>query len=283
MWSWHKNIKLKTRQSFTHSKTWQYSASRRTFSIVSSYGGHTTAGQIASVGLIGVCSLLYLQHSYLAVKSGLGTRVGIQNGDIAVAKMVAFLEPWIEARRPTAELARQHLTKLRKNFMASRRQLDKGQWYTALTSSFMHINWWHMGINLLCTRTLVTPFAQSVGFPVFALVWSGAALSGTYAQFYAKDLLSKVTSGRNIPIVNPDRKAVGASAALCGLLGSLTMMFPWAFKRAILVLVGTSLVCEYTGFAPFIGHESHLGGLGFGILFGALFLKRVPRHGPRRF
>lgn len=178
----------------------------------------------------------------------------------------------------------------------------EGRWWVMFTSSFAHGNLLHLGINMACLWSFGPAFVAAFGLPCFAGVWVVTAVSCSAASLgweITQNRLRMETAGRGwyksqeykilgIPISrrmavaiaggHQHEGSVGASGALCGLIGVLLCIAPTASVRILgvvpaplwvseLVFVGGSAYCMLTGNLPALGHAGHLGGTAAGMAY----------------
>jgi rhomboid protease GluP len=143
------------------------------------------------------------------------------------------------------------------------RSLFAGEWWRALTSAFVHVNLWHLCVNVGLLALFGARVERAYGSAGFALVYVASAVAASLLGVWFR----------------PDAVSVGASGALFGSIGALLPYYVLAGRSRGLrarrvdatylsvILVGSLLA----GLAvPRIGHGAHLGGLLGGVLVGAL-------------
>lgn len=156
-------------------------------------------------------------------------------------------------------------------------------WYTLITSTFLHGDFWHIAGNMLVLWVFGPNIEDRLGrlwFLLFYLI-GGAAASGLHAALSP----------------NP---AIGASGAIAAVTGAYLVMFPRTSVKCFYVLalsmtqvpawwwIGFAVVWDFLmqGVGSFgvrtgnIAHLAHIGGylFGGGIAFGLLWLHIVPRE-----
>ena len=137
-------------------------------------------------------------------------------------------------------------------------EVQQGQWWRLLTSSFLHIGPVHLALNMLGLLLVGPTVERLYGHWLFLLLYIGAALAGAAASLHFS-----ATSG----------VSVGASAAVFGCAGSLLTMLvrhrrqlPQKFGRQALVgIVLVIVVALVQGLAPGVDNAAHVGGLLAGI------------------
>ncbi|MFJ7247494.1 rhomboid family intramembrane serine protease [Kitasatospora sp. NPDC098652] len=138
------------------------------------------------------------------------------------------------------------------------------QWYRLLTATFLHLEWWHIGLNMLVLLWLGPPLEEALGRLRFLALYLLAGLGGsTFAFLVAGDRMN----------------SVGASGAIFGLISATILMQlrdrgPVAPAVAFLVF---SLVVTFA--RPNIDWRAHIGGLVFGglVAFGLMYAPRERR------
>ncbi|MGW3039907.1 rhomboid family intramembrane serine protease [Kitasatospora sp. NPDC001159] len=138
------------------------------------------------------------------------------------------------------------------------------QWYRLLTATFLHLEWWHIGMNMLVLLWLGPPLEEALGRLRFLGLYLLAGLGGsTFAFLVAGDWMN----------------SLGASGAVFGLIGATIVMQlrnkgPLAPAMAFLVF---NLVVTFS--RPGIDWRAHLGGLALGALtaFGLMYAPRERR------
>ena len=150
-------------------------------------------------------------------------------------------------------------------FVLNNKALYNYEYWRFLTSIFLHGSTIHLLYNLFALALFGSILEKFIGGKKFLLVFF---LSGIFA---------------NIIAINFYDSSLGASGAIYGILGALTILRPlmvvWAFGlpmpmfiAAILWTIGAVLGI----FMPSnIGHIAHLSGIFIGVLFGIIL--RVAR------
>ncbi len=123
----------------------------------------------------------------------------------------------------------------------------EGEWWRLVTSGFLHVEIWHLGLNAL------------------ALFWLGRMVEPGlgHARFLAIYFVSLLTGSLGVMLLSPDSPTLGASGAVYGLLGAAIVM---ARNRNI-DLIQSGLVpilalnLGLTFFMSGISIGGHLGGL----------------------
>ncbi len=146
-----------------------------------------------------------------------------------------------------------------------------GQWWRLFTYMFVHGGILHIGFNMWCLWDLGA-LCESLYGP-----W-------TYVAVY---LISGVGAGVASIAWNPFVASVGASGAIFGLAGALIASFYLGeFNLPSIAIKGTlRSLLVFAGFNIFFGtvmsgvdNAAHFGGLGIGLVFGALVAKVAPQR-----
>jgi membrane associated rhomboid family serine protease len=151
--------------------------------------------------------------------------------------------------------------------------LDK-QYERLITSGFLHVNWIHLGFNMI----VLYMFAESLGYvfmgmpPVkaviyFLIIYFGSMIGGNALALYIH---------RN----HGDYHAVGASGAVNGLIYALIVFAPsiqiWFIPGVLFGLLYIAYsIYGIKSQADNIGHEAHLGGAMVGILLAVILQPQV--------
>jgi rhomboid protease GluP len=129
-----------------------------------------------------------------------------------------------------------------------------GRWWTVLTAGWLHAGILHILFNMMGVRQLAPPTSEMYGPSRMVIIYTLSGIAG----FTASSVV-----GRFLPFLGGANFTVGASAALCGLLGALM----YYGKRS-----GSSLVSSqakswvvslfiFGFFVPGIDNWAHAGGL----------------------
>ena len=150
-------------------------------------------------------------------------------------------------------------------FILNQKALNNYEIWRFVSSIFLHGSLSHLAFNL------------------FALLFFGFILEKTIGS--RKFLFSFLVSGiiANIVAINYYNSSLGASGAIYGLLGTLTilkpMMMVWAFGLimpmfiASIMWVTADVLRTLGAFGPTnVGSIAHLSGIVVGIVFGIIFL-----------
>jgi len=139
----------------------------------------------------------------------------------------------------------------------------RGEWWRLATCMFMHDDWLHLGLNALTLFFVARPAERYFGTRPFLFL------------FFGSGVLASLASN----VLWPDRAvAVGASGAICGLIGALLVAM--AGVRALpvrhvrnklcIILLGLIILQTVIDFHdPRIDKVAHLAGVVSGALLGA--------------
>ena len=140
-----------------------------------------------------------------------------------------------------------------------------GQVWRLLTSCFLHIGLVHLAFNSYALWVLGNDVERRFGYARFLALYLLAGVSGSVASFLANDSLS-----------------AGASGAIFGLIGAITIYFivyrqqfgRWG-RRRLVNLGGVIALNLFFGLTnPSIDNLAHIGGLLAGALLGWAYCPR---------
>ena len=131
-----------------------------------------------------------------------------------------------------------------------------GAWWQLVTSTFLHVDVWHIGFNMLALWFLGPQLEMAIGRARFLALYLISGLAGSACVYW---LSGEQTS------------TLGASGAIYGLMAALLVI---AFKvggqvQTILVWIGINAVFTFTGGFSWQGH---LGGFVGGAAIMALYV-----------
>ena len=134
-----------------------------------------------------------------------------------------------------------------------------------VTSIFLHAGFTHLIFNMFALLTFGTLLENIVGGRRFLTIFFAAGIVGNLGYM--------VTSG------DPWVPAIGASGAIFGVIGLLTVLRPWlivfvsGLPMPLLVAAIIWAVLDLSGlFAPSgVAHGAHLAGLFLGVAYGIFF------------
>jgi len=134
--------------------------------------------------------------------------------------------------------------------------------WTLVTHMFLHADVAHIAFNMAALVFLGSALERRIGSARFACVY----------------LISGVTAALIFVLLNPlsSTPAVGASAAIFGVMGTLTLLYPTSLIFVLFVPVPTLLISVFytfaiiniiqAGAAGWVAQEAHLAGLLSGML-----------------
>ena len=137
-----------------------------------------------------------------------------------------------------------------------------GRWWTVLSAGWLHGGLLHIAFNLMSLRSAGEPVAEFYGANRMVIIYTVAGITGFAASTLAGEYLSF------LPILRGGAFTVGASASVCGLIGSLFYYGRRAGSRgisdqakqwAIMILISGLLL-------PIIDTWAHAGGFVGGYL-----------------
>jgi membrane associated rhomboid family serine protease len=139
-----------------------------------------------------------------------------------------------------------------------------GAYWQLVTSFFTHVQFWHIGFNMLALYVLGPQLEALLGRSRYLALYLLSGLFGSLAVYWLS------------PVNQP---TVGASGAIFGLMGALLVA---AVKlrgnvQSLLGLLAINAVITVVG-AGYISWQGHLGGFVGGVLLG-LVLIYAPRRG----
>lgn len=234
-------------------------------------------------------------------------------GSVVGVCCAGFVASWWAQQRAENFHDYKPLTFIRENFFCSLENVRAGRWWVVLSSSITHLNILHLGVNMLTLRSFGPALIELWGVPAFVGIWLISALCCSAASLWweKRQQEARVSSmGRRwdkreiekrrwfVPKGGADAGvtyggSIGASGALCGMVGAVTCFRPNASIRIFPLPVGFriwaytaafscwSLYCLDSGACPRISHSGHLGGLvgGMASYYGVIrpWLRRMPR------
>lgn len=184
---------------------------------------------------------------------------------------------------------------IRENFVSSLTNMREGRWWTLLTPTVMHLHPVHLIANMLCLGSIGPVFVSFFGVPTFVVLWVGAGVVASttsllHDYFKEKDESAATTIDTTTPApTSPQSETIGlgSSGSLFGMVSFIAcadplfdlgvLMLPialpaWQLVGGFAVLSASAIAFDW---APYIGHDAHLGGMAAGVLgFVAWTLKR---------
>lgn len=149
-----------------------------------------------------------------------------------------------------------------------------GEWWRIGSSAFLHAGAIHLGMNMLGLWNVGRIVERMVGNVGFAALYTVSGATGGLASVYWNSQF------RQIDVI-----AVGASGAICGVVGGL-IAFVWRQRHAlprqfIAQVRRMSVLClAYLiacGFVPMIDNAAHFGGLAAGAICGLILAQPLGR------
>jgi len=122
-----------------------------------------------------------------------------------------------------------------------------GDYWRLLTSGFVHVEYWHIGMNML------------------SLFWLGRLMEPAlgHARFVAIYMASLFTGSLGVLLIEPNAGAYGASGAIFGLLGGVIVMARNRdvdlMQSGLIPILALNLILTFTISGISIG--AHIGGL----------------------
>ncbi|MCX5196237.1 rhomboid family intramembrane serine protease [Streptomyces sp. NBC_00249] len=144
-----------------------------------------------------------------------------------------------------------------------------GQYHRLLTSMFLHVEWWHIFGNMLALWMIGGPLEAALGRVRYLALYLLSGLGGSALVYL---------------LTAPNTPTLGASGAICGLLGATVVLARRLRYEMRPVLVTLALMLLVT-FVPFGGSwsvswQAHIGGLVTGALLALGLL--APATGRKR-
>jgi membrane associated rhomboid family serine protease len=139
--------------------------------------------------------------------------------------------------------------------------IAEGQWYRLLTAAFVHMEFWHIGMNMFALWILGSALEPVLGRSRFITLYLLSALGGSAVSLLGASEYSM---------------SLGASGAVFGLMGALFVVMRRIGRdvSAVVVILGINVVIGFT--VPGIDWRAHLGGLIVGAMLAFVFA-HVPR------
>ncbi len=153
---------------------------------------------------------------------------------------------------------------LEKNLALNPSMIAERPWMV-FTSLFVHVNIGHLIQNMVALLIFGAALEKVIGPKKIISVYFAAGLAGSIASFF----------------FYPNAFSLGASGAIMGLIGCLTVLRPKASiwfgaHLPVFVLSGLWLFTDLIGlFVPSnVGNAAHLGGFAMGLAFGKIWKKK---------
>ncbi|KAI8360476.1 hypothetical protein B0O80DRAFT_381459 [Mortierella sp. GBAus27b] len=180
------------------------------------------------------------------------------------------------------------------NFANSLTNLKQGRYWTLVTSSFSHKDWYHILLNTLVLTSFGAPVWHLLGTARFLTVYFGSAITSSLASVgYASYLGPYLRRIQDKPPANPIYYSLGASGAIMGITAAYACVNPFAqyslffvINMPAIVLIGLfgtyELYNVLTANTGQFDSASHLGGAMFGAGYYFTKLRPIIRRMSRR-
>ena len=137
-----------------------------------------------------------------------------------------------------------------------------GQWWRLFTAMFLHANFAHVAGNMTALVVWGAITESLLGTARMAPVYLASGLAASFAS----------------ASIHPDAVSVGASGAIAGLLGVMTVMWlKGGYGVTAQMVLANLLLNAFISFAAAVDWAAHLGGLVAGLVLGVWACS-----GPRR-
>jgi rhomboid protease GluP len=137
-----------------------------------------------------------------------------------------------------------------------------GRWWTVITAGWLHASLLHIVFNMMSLRNVADPVAEFYGANRMVIIYTIAGIAGFAASTICGTFLGF------IPGLRGARFTVGASASICGLIGSLFYYGRRAGSRGVSEQAKQwgIMILIFGFFVPGIDNWAHLGGFAGGYL-----------------
>ncbi|MEU3311368.1 rhomboid family intramembrane serine protease [Streptomyces sp. NPDC006662] len=147
--------------------------------------------------------------------------------------------------------------------------ISTGQYHRLLTSVFLHVEWWHIFGNMVALWVIGGPLEAALGRVRYLVLYLLSGLGGSALVYL---------------LTAPNTPTLGASGAICGLLGA-TVVLARRLRyemRPVLVTLGLMLLVTFVplGGGWSVSWQAHIGGLVTGALVALGML--APATGRKR-
>ncbi|MFF2193282.1 rhomboid family intramembrane serine protease [Streptomyces sp. NPDC058157] len=147
--------------------------------------------------------------------------------------------------------------------------VSTGQYHRLLTSVFLHVEWWHIFGNMVALWVIGGPLEAALGRARYLVLYLLSGLGGSALVYL---------------LTAPNTPTLGASGAICGLLGA-TVVLARRLRyemRPVLITLGLMLLVTFVplGGGWSVSWQAHIGGLVTGALAALGLL--APATGRRR-
>lgn len=158
------------------------------------------------------------------------------------------------------------------NILWVRPMQDQGEWHRLISSGFLHVNGFHLFINMYGLYMFGPVIEHVLGGVNFLIIYLASLIGGSvWAYLWNR--------------TNPEYRAAGASGALSGIILAFCMIAPFSTLLFLFIIpmwgivFGVAFVVLSYVFSQradrIIGHEAHLGGAVVGIVTTLLVEPRV--------
>jgi len=186
------------------------------------------------------------------------------------AALVSSADPWVTAARSLWSLEGSEEILIKLGALDLTRVWVDGEWWRVLTSGLLHGSLLHLVLNMMALGSIGDWVEHAWGSWRSAILFVLASVAGCLASLLWCE----------------SRIVVGASAGVLGQAGAL-----WVARRfgspelqaalapvSVLSLGILILLCLFLGtVVPGIAQAGHVGGLGMGLVIGALMVRNWPR------
>ena len=128
----------------------------------------------------------------------------------------------------------------------------EGEWYRMVTAGFLHVDIWHIGVNMFVLYMLGRLLEPGIGTPRFVAIYLTSLVAGSFGAL----------------LLDPNAVTIGASGAVFGIFGA---SFVIARSRGVDALASTigiflifNLIFTFANSRLSVG--GHLGGLAAGLI-----------------
>jgi membrane associated rhomboid family serine protease len=143
------------------------------------------------------------------------------------------------------------------------------------TYSFVHADFWHLFINMVVIYTFGSELESMTSRRKLFLLYMFAGIFSAY--FW---VMFSISPG--------ERGMIGASGAICGVMGALAtisekskcmlLFIPLQTRTLVIVYGAYNLMCYTTSFGSNVAYLAHFGGLIGGFIFAKVFMGRETRE-----
>jgi len=136
------------------------------------------------------------------------------------------------------------------------------RWWTVLTAGWLHGSLIHIGFNLMSLRNVADPVAEFYGANRMVIIYTFSGVTGFITSSVFNQYLGF------LPLIHGGRMTVGASASICGLIGSLFYYGRRAGSRGVSEQAKQwgIMILIFGFFVAGIDNWAHLGGFAGGYI-----------------